>query len=89
MEFEITRVDCIFSFLHENICCWYSLEAHPRGASNEYPQHMFSWRNKKNNSPFGLTYLRLFYLFFFTFIDHKPRMTQLDSFEFHFLITFL
>ena len=20
-----------------------------RGASNEYPQHMFSWRNKKNN----------------------------------------
>ena len=29
-----------FLFLHENICCG--------EASNEYPQHMFSWRNKKN-----------------------------------------
>ena len=27
---------------------WYSLEAPRRGASNEYPQHMFSSRNKKN-----------------------------------------
>ena len=27
---------------------WYSLEAPCGGASNEYPQHMFSWRNKKN-----------------------------------------
>ena len=27
---------------------WYSLEAPRRGTSNEYPQHMFSWRNKKN-----------------------------------------
>ena len=26
---------------------WYTLEAPRRGASNEYPQHMFSWRNKK------------------------------------------
>ena len=37
-----------FLFLHENICCGYSLEAPQPGASNEYPQHMFSWRNKKN-----------------------------------------
>ena len=29
-------------------CCGYSLEAPHRGASNEYPQHMFSWRNRKN-----------------------------------------
>ena len=29
-----------FLFLHENICCGYSLEAPQRGASNEYPQHM-------------------------------------------------
>ena len=36
-----------FLFLHENICCGYSLEAPHRGASNEYPQHMFLWRNKK------------------------------------------
>ena len=27
---------------------WYSLEAPRRGTSNEYPQHMFLWRNKKN-----------------------------------------
>ena len=37
-----------FLFLHENICCGYSLEGSQQGASNEYPQHMFSWRNKKN-----------------------------------------
>ena len=30
-----------------NIRCGYSLEAPLRGASNEYPQHTFSWRNKK------------------------------------------
>ena len=27
---------------------WYSLEVPRRGTSNEYPQHMFSSRNKKN-----------------------------------------
>ena len=32
-----------FLFLHENICCGDWLE----GASNEYPQRMFLWRNKK------------------------------------------
>ena len=26
---------------------WFSLEAPPWGTSNDYPQHMFSWRNKK------------------------------------------
>ena len=36
------------SFLHENIYCGYSLEAPRWGASNEYPQYMFSWRNKIN-----------------------------------------
>ena len=29
-------------------CCGYSLEVPPWGTSNEYPQHMFLWRNKKN-----------------------------------------
>ena len=33
---------------------WYSLEAPHRGASNEYPQHMFSWRNKKDISIFRM-----------------------------------
>ena len=37
-----------FLFLNKNICCGYSLEAPRRGASNEYPQHMSSSRNKKN-----------------------------------------
>ena len=31
----------------QKIRCGYSLEVPRRGASNEYPQHMFSWRNKK------------------------------------------
>ena len=31
---------------------WYSLEAPWRGASNEYPQHMFSSRKKKNIGTF-------------------------------------
>ena len=44
----------IFIVLHESICCGYSLEAPHRGASNEYPQYMFSWRNKKKINSFGL-----------------------------------
>ena len=32
---------------HENICCGYSLEVPLWGTSNEYPQHIFLWRNKK------------------------------------------
>ena len=35
-------------------CCGYSLEAPYWGASNEYQQHMFLWRNKKNINTFGL-----------------------------------
>ena len=46
--FFIRKILISFSFLHENICCGYPLEASWRGASNEYPQHMFSWRNEKN-----------------------------------------
>ena len=42
------KVLIVFLFLHENVWCGYSLEAHWWGASNEYPQHMFSSRNKKN-----------------------------------------
>ena len=36
------------------MCCRYSLEAPHCGASNEYPQHIFSWRNKKHISSFWL-----------------------------------
>ena len=37
-----------FLFVRKTICCGYSLEVPHWGTSNEYPQHMFSWRNKKN-----------------------------------------
>ena len=36
-----------FLFLNKNISGGYSLEAPQQGTSNEYPQHMFSLRNKK------------------------------------------
>ena len=36
--------------LHENIWSLYSLEMPQEGASNEYPQDMFLWRNKKTIS---------------------------------------
>ena len=32
----------------------YSLEEDWRGASKEYPQHIFLWRNKKNINKFCL-----------------------------------
>ena len=32
----------------ENKCCGYSLEVHHWGPTNEYQQHLFSSRNKKN-----------------------------------------
>ena len=38
----------IFLISPQKHMLWYSLEAPCRGASNEYPQHMFLWRNKKN-----------------------------------------
>ena len=62
--FHLKSTD-IFLLLHENNCCGCSLEVPQWGTSNEYPQHvscragvsneypwqhMFSYRNKKNNS---------------------------------------
>ena len=49
-EYPCTVV--FFLFFHENIHCGYSLEAPHLGASDEYPQHMFLWRNKKDTSTF-------------------------------------
>ena len=37
----------IFVFLHENICCGYSLEAPRRGASNEYHNICFRGEIRK------------------------------------------
>ena len=53
---------------------------------------MFSWRNKKEYQYFSVETGALFQAIlsnFFTFIDHKSRMTQIDSLEFHFFITCL
>ena len=52
-------------------------------------QHMFSWRNKKDISTFGFTFLKATLSMFYTFIDQISRMTLIDSFEFHFFITCL
>ena len=41
---KITNIFSYFSAKTYDVC---SLEAPRRGASNEYPQHMFSMRNKK------------------------------------------
>ena len=46
--FFYLNVFIFFLFHHEHICCGYSLEVPQLGTSNEYPQHMFSWRNQKN-----------------------------------------
>ena len=38
----------VFLFLYVKNMLWYSLEAPRRGASNEYPQHMYLWSNMNN-----------------------------------------
>ena len=43
-----------FLFLHENICCGYSLEVPQRGSSNLSQKHMFLRRNNKNVRIFWL-----------------------------------
>ena len=48
-----------FLIFNKNICCGYSLEAPRRGASNEYPQHMFSSSNKKHVDTFLVEKKRL------------------------------
>ena len=47
-NFQIKNSD-ISHVSAQNIDCGYSLEPPRRGGSNEYPQSMFSSRNKKNN----------------------------------------
>ena len=41
------KLPICFLFLHENICCWYSLEAPRRGASNEYHNICFHGETRK------------------------------------------
>ena len=47
--FFIQKIVIFFLFLHENICCGYSLEVPRRGTSNEYQQRTFSCRNNKSD----------------------------------------
>ena len=57
MQFS-TRKYRYFSYFATKTCCGYSLKAPRRGASNEYPQHMFLWKNKKSSYLIP-TYLKL------------------------------
>ena len=43
------KISDIFHISAQNIDCGYSLELPRGGGSNEYPQSMFSSRNKENN----------------------------------------
>ena len=49
-------------------CCGYSLEVPQWGTSNEYPQHMFSWRNKKKINIFWSYDLELYGNLSYTFV---------------------
>ena len=57
--FVSLKVLIFFLILHKSICCGYSLEATWRGTSNDSPQHMFLWRNKKKCLPDTHSYLDL------------------------------
>ena len=45
---RVVKVYLRQAIFYKNIGCGYSLEVPRQGASNKYPQHMFSWTNKKN-----------------------------------------
>ena len=48
-NFHIKTLIFFLQISAQNIDCGYSLEPPWRGGSNQYPQSMFSSRNKKNN----------------------------------------
>ena len=45
--FFVSTKKSYFSYFSTKMWCEYPLEVPHRGTSNEYPQHTFSWRNKK------------------------------------------
>ena len=65
------KIDLFSLFLEENIRCGYSLEAPRRGASNEYPQRMFSSRNEK------YICLIIWILFLARDMNYCPRTSKL------------
>ena len=46
--FKSKIIGIFLIFPQKHICYEYSIEAPHQDASIEYPQHTFSWRNKKN-----------------------------------------
>ena len=52
------KVFIYFFYFSMNTYLWYSLEAPHLGASIEYPQRMFLWRNKKKTYVNTLSYLK-------------------------------
>ena len=67
-----------FLFLHENIGCGYSLEVSRRDTSNEYPQHMFLWRNKKNYQNI-LVKKRTYLVLWHTVSDYIASLAALNT----------
>ena len=59
-------------FLHKNLCCGYSLEVPHWGTSNEYPQHRFSWKNKKTINTSWL--VKVSYLVLWVFIAYLKKV---------------
>ena len=76
-----------FLFLNKNICCGYSLEAPRQGAFNEYPQHMYSSRKKKNIMwipPLICSYASLSLdVFFKIIVDWDIKLVRLNKLRCH------
>ena len=88
------------SVLHKNIRCGYSLESPWRGDSNEYPQHIFLWRNKENYPliitkypPYLFHWVLFSYLYFLKIFRNEitavysPPMFYLFNISLPYLIT--
>ena len=58
---------------------WYSLEAPCWGTSDEYSQHMFSWRNKKITNTVGLKKTSYQEIRFYLILPLKPKLCHLTQ----------
>ena len=73
--FFIRKMLISFLFLDENICCGCSLEAPRRGASNEYPQHMFSSSLRKILCGYPLLSVAMVLSMEFYYTNSEKRFT--------------
>ena len=67
-------------------CCGYSIEAPHRGASDEYPQHMFLWRTGENY-PVILTKSSLTIPLLFGWKKKKNKVFYLELWKGHFFFS--